>query len=443
MGRKAKEGLEPAQALVLSFLATIIIGTIILYLPISTNGERLSLIDALFTATSATCVTGLIVVDTGSRFNLFGQLIILLLIQLGGLGIMTFSTLFALMLGKKIRIRDQKVIAHTLSPSSMGGLGILVRYVVIFTFAVEAIGALLLYLSFSKDLSSLKAVYYAIFHSISAFCNSGFSLFRTSFMDYHNDLWLNLVIISLVIIGGIGFIVVTDIFGLLRGKTKRLSLHSRVVLILSFGLIILGTVLILLFESTRTLSDLPVGEKLICSLFHAVTPRTAGFNTLETRALAPATLFLTIILMFIGGSPGSTAGGIKTTTLSILLGIVKARIHDREEIELFKRRIPQDIAHRALAIVMLSICLVVISTMSLLLIEKNVDFLGILFEATSAFGTVGLSTGITPHLSFLGKITIILTMFIGRVGPLTLAFAIGRERPTIFYRYPEEKVVVG
>jgi trk system potassium uptake protein TrkH len=215
------------------------------------------------------------------------------------------------------------------------------------------------------------------------------------------------------------------------------------VLILSFGLIILGTVLILLFESTRTLSDLPVGEKLICSLFHAVTPRTAGFNTLETRALAPATLFLTIILMFIGGSPGSTAGGIKTTTLSILLGIVKARIHDREEIELFKRRIPQDIAHRALAIVMLSICLVVISTMSLLLIEKNVDFLGILFEATSAFGTVGLSTGITPHLSFLGKITIILTMFIGRVGPLTLAFAIGRERPTIFYRYPEEKVVVG
>lgn len=443
---KKKQGLDPAQALAVSFLITISIGTIFLSLPLSVQGERLSLIDALFTATSATCVTGLTVVDTGSKFTPFGQTVILALIQIGGLGIMTFSTLFALMLGKKLKIRDQMVVAESLSSSAIG-IRSLLKYVIIFTFTCELIGTIFLYFHFHQEFSPLRAIWYAVFHSISAFCNAGFSLFKTSLIGYQGNLLVNTVVTILIILGGIGFMVIIDLIGALWRKgvaqPRKISLHTKIVLMVSLILISVAMLLILAFEGNNTMKGLPLSTKGLCAFFHAVTPRTAGFNTLNVGELLPVTLFLTIILMFIGGSSGSTAGGIKTGTLGVIFGIVRARLGSREEVELFGRSIPKDVTHRALAIIALSLLLVIASTMVLLVIEKEQTFLKILFEVVSAFGTVGLSTGITPELSSLGKLVIILTMFIGRIGPLTLAFAIGREKPTVLYKYPEEKVIVG
>lgn len=443
---KWRKGFSPVQILAISFLAAIVIGTFLLSLPISTRGERLFVVDALFTATSATCVTGLIVVDTGSKFTPFGQAIILLLIQAGGLGIMTFSSLFTIMLGKRIRIRDQMVIAESLSPLTIGGIGSLLKYTLIFTFICEAIGVFLLYPIFCKEFSPLVAGYYALFHSVSAFCNAGFSLFETSFIKHQGNLGLNLIIITLIILGGIGFMVVTDLISAFWkrrvDKARRVSLHTKLVLAVSTILIGVATLIIFIFENGNTMKGMPLLTKFLCTFFHAVTPRTAGFNTLDVGRFASTTLFLTIILMFIGGSPGSTAGGIKTSTLGVVFGTVRSMLWNRKEIELFGRSIPRDVAHRALSIITLSSLLVILSSILLLMTEGEKDFLRILFEVVSAFGTVGLSAGITPSLSLLGKLVIILTMFTGRIGPLTLAFIVGQRKPTS-YKYPEEKVMVG
>lgn len=445
MNRKQKYW-DPPKVLVTGFAVIIFIGAFLLTLPIATkNGQGLAWIDALFTATSATCVTGLVVVDTGSSFTLFGQIVILTLIQVGGLGFMTFATSFAILLGKRISFQDRLLLQEALNNNSVEGIVRLVKRILLFTVVIEAIGGILLAIRFSFDFPLDRAIYFGFFHAISNFNNAGFDLmgeFR-SLTSYVEDPLVTLVVCSLIFLGGIGFIVINEIYE--YRQTKRLSLHSKVVLITSFSLIILGTVLIFLFEYTnpKTLQPLSGTGKVISSLFQSVTPRTAGSNTLNIPDLTQSTLFLIIIFMFIGGSPGSTAGGIKTSTFSILLGAVWSQIKGKEDVTFYQRRVPYDIIYKSLTVATCGLAILVGVTMLLTITEHEKDFLMILFETTSAFGTVGLSMGLTPTLSVPGKVIVALTMFAGRVGPLTIAFAIARKRKADPYRYPEGKVMIG
>ncbi|GLX65885.1 TrkH family potassium uptake protein [Paenibacillus glycanilyticus] len=435
----------PPRILVFGFALIIVLGGFLLTLPIASNdGSRLSFIDALFTATSATCVTGLIVVDTGTYFSVFGKVIIMALIQIGGLGFMTMATLIALMLRKRISLKERLILQEAMNQSSMEGIVRLIRKVILYSLSIELAGAILYTLRFSFDMPFRRAVWFGIFHAISFFNNAGFDLFGhfRSFTMYVGDPLVNIVSMLLIILGGLGFIVMADLLEF--RKNKRLSLHSKVVLSMTGILIAVGAIVIFIFEFTnsKTLGSLDWGSKIWASFFQSVTPRTAGANTLDYSQMRQATVFFTIILMFIGASPGSTGGGIKTTTFTTMIGAVIAMIRGREDIVLFKYRLGKDRIFKALTITMLSLALVIFVTMILSTTEDQ-QFLRILFETTSAFGTVGLSTGITPELSHVGKIVIILTMFAGRLGPLTLAYALGPKTEKELYRYPEGKITIG
>lgn len=448
---------KPPQIVIFSFLVTIIVGAIILSLPQSSKeGSSISIIDALFTATSATCVTGLVVKDTGSAFSRFGQTIILLLIQIGGLGIMTFSTFFAILFGRKLTLRENVVIKGALDHHGVVGLKTLIIYILGITLGIEAIGAFCLYFR-SGD------VYSSIFHSISAFCNAGFSLNAASFIKYRQDTYVNLVMASLIVLGGIGFIVLIDLPKILKWLFRRLflrtsedishlfsriSLQTKLAVSISAILLAAGCAVFFLIENNRILYGYGLKGKLLVSFFQSVTARTAGFNTVSIQNLASPTLFFLIILMFIGASPGSTGGGVKTCTIGVIVAWARGMIKNRPNIHIFKRNIPRPIFRKALMIIGLAVTWIVLFTMLLSLVEERNEampnyFLRILFEVTSAFGTVGLSTGITPILSSFGKFLIMLTMFAGRVGPLTLALALAAKEDTTFYKYPDEKVIVG
>ncbi|MBM7625012.1 TrkH family potassium uptake protein [Sporohalobacter salinus] len=438
------DNLTPAQFLSLGYLVVILTGTILLSLPISTaSGVRMPFIDALFTATSATAVTGLIVENTKHFFSGFGQVVILILIQIGGLGIMSMSTLFAMIVGKKITLRERLVIKQDLDQFELSGIIRLVRYVLFVTLVIEGLGALILFARLIFDYAPLKAFYLAVFHSVSAFNNAGFDIFGNSLENFTGDLTINLVISTLIILGGIGFAVIAEMYKEEK-RFKNYSLQTKLVLSISGSLILLGTIVTFFLEYSNpaTIGDLPLCGKALASYFLSITPRTAGFNTVPTGSLHSTTLFFVIILMFIGASPGSTGGGIKTTTFGSVLAVVYAMMTGKEDIEAFKRRIPEDVIFKALSIIIISVLLIVVVTMTLTVTEK-MSFLDLLFETVSAFGTVGLSTGVTGKLSGIGKVLIILTMFAGRVGPLTLFLAIGRKRIKGNIRYPEEKVLVG
>ncbi|MFW5787536.1 MAG: TrkH family potassium uptake protein [Halanaerobiales bacterium] len=435
--------LTPAQFLVAGYFAVILTGTILLTLPIATPGpERLNVIDSLFTATSATCVTGLIVVNTSSAFTVFGQLVIMILIQIGGLGIMSMSTLIAFILGKKISLKERLFIQEDLSQFGISGLVRMVRYVLGITIIIEGTGAFILFLRLIKDNTFWNAVYYSIFHAISAFNNAGFDLFGNSLESFTGDFIINFVVISLIVLGGIGFGVITEFKGF--KKFKKMSLQTKVVIVITIFLLIFGFFVILSLEynNQATMGDLPLGEKLLSSFFLSVTPRTAGFNTLPTGALKSSTLFFVIIFMFIGASPGSTGGGIKTTTFGVLLITVWNQIRGKDDIEVYNRRIEIDNVLKALTITILEAGLVVFVSI-VLTVTEGYPFLEILFETVSAFGTVGLSTGVTSSLTKFGRILIILTMFAGRVGPLTLAAALAEKQLKGTYHYPSEKIMVG
>ncbi len=449
--------LTPPQVVIFSFLITIVIGAILLSLPQSSaKGASIGTVDAFFTATSATCVTGLIVKDTGKDFSQFGQLVILFLIQIGGLGIMTLSTFFAIVFGRKLTIRENVVVKGALDHHSVEGLKTLILYILGITFAIEAIGAFLLYNRFGS-------IYPSIFHAISGFCNAGFSLNATSFLKYGQDSYVNLVMAGLVIVGGIGFIVLIDapkvfkwVFGrLFLGKKEdirhlfsRISLQTKIAVSVSLVLILLGTGVFFLVENHRILYDLGLKHKILTSFFQSVTARTAGFNTVPIGNLASPTLFFLIIMMFIGASPGSTGGGIKTCTIGVLLAGAWSMIRNRSNAQLFKKTIPKSVFTKAVLIAGLALVWIVGFTMLLSFVEAKNEampnyFLRIFFEVTSAFGTVGLSTGITPILSSFGKFLIMITMLVGRIGPLTLALAFTMRGRKVFYKYPEEKVMVG
>lgn len=436
---------SPPRILVSGFALIILLGACLLSMPFaSASGSRLPFIDALFTATSATCVTGLVVVDTGTYFSTAGQVILMVLFQLGGLGFMTMATLVALVLRKKISLRERLLLQEAMNQSSMEGIVRLIQRVIIYSLSIEIIGAALFASRFAADMPLGKAIYYGAFHSISAFNNAGFDIFGhyQSLTAYVSDPIVNITAMLLVIFGGLGFVVMSDLME--WRKNHKLSLHSKVVLTMSGALIAIGTIVIFIFEfsNTSTIGSLDWGGKILSAFFQSVMPRTAGYNSLDLAALRQATQFFIIILMFIGASPGSTGGGIKTTTFAVLMGAVIAMIRGREDIVLFRYRLGKDRIFKALTITLLSLALVIVVTMLLSMIEGQ-KFLYILFEATSAFATVGLSLGLTPELSEVSKLIIALTMFAGRLGPLTLAYALGPRNDKELYRHPEGKITIG
>lgn len=438
--------LDPPKILVLGFAAIILIGSFLLMLPVATmDGKGLAFINALFTATSATCVTGLVVVDTGSTFTIFGQLVILFLIQVGGLGFMTFATLFAFLLGKRISLKERILLQESLNNLSMEGIVRLARRILIFTAVIELLGAALLSIRFSFDMPLGKAIYFGIFHSISTFNNAGFDImgdFR-SLTGYVADPTVVLTICTLITLGGIGFIVMNELFE--YKSSKRLSLHTKVVLVTSALLVLVGTIGIYLLEysNEKTLKPLSIIGKILGSLFQSVTARTAGANTVSIGDMTQTSLFLIIFLMFVGASPGSTGGGIKTTTFATLIGAVWSQIRGKEDVVFYRQRIEYETIYKALTVTFSGLFLVILITMILTITEPGKDFLMLIFEATSAFGTVGLSMGLTPHLSDVGKALITFTMFAGRVGPLTIAYAVTIRRNPDAFRYPKGKIMIG
>lgn len=441
--------LTPPQILVLGFAVIIFIGAGLLTLPFaSSNGQSLPFIDALFTATSATCVTGLVVVDTGSMYTMFGQIVIVTLIQVGGLGFMTMATLLAFAFRKKITLKERLVLQEALNQGSMEGIVRLIRKVIIYSLSIEAIAAVILTIRWTFDLGFSRALYFGFWHAISMFNNAGFDLFGTidapfvSFTGYADDFVVNFVVMALIVLGGIGFIVMSDLID--YKKTRKLLLHSKVVLSTTGLLIILGAVVIYIFEYTniKTLGSLNFGGKVLASFFQSVAPRTAGPNTVDLGAMRQASQFFIVILMFIGGSPGSTAGGIKTTTFAILLSAIVTMIRGKEDIVIFRFRLAKDRILKAITLTMVALILVIFVTM-LLSTTEDAQFLKILFEVTSAFGTVGLTMGLTPELTAFGKILICLMMFAGRLGPITLAYALQPKQEKELFRYPEGKITIG
>lgn len=451
--------LNPTHILLLSFLGAIIVGTLLLSLPIATSpvvGEAssdgtTSFVDALFTATSAVCVTGLTVKDTGTHFSLFGQIVIIALIQAGGLGILTFSTAFAVMLGRRLTIKDNLVIQSALDSQKLTGLKALIKYILLLTISIESLGALILACHWMnlKDANFSSVIYRSIFHAVSAFCNAGFSLFSDSLGAFRNDMVVNLVITGLIILGGLGFFVLLDIPHLRFWRSDRwnrlarLSLQTKMVLLITFVLIFVGAISILALENHKVLEGLSLREKLLASYFQSVTARTAGFNTLRIGLLSNATLFLLVVLMFIGASPGSTGGGIKTITLGVLIATFRAMLKGKGEVVIFGKTIPRVAVRKAVIIFLLSLTLVALATFAMCIFEQDKPFLPILFEVVSAFGTVGLSCGLTASVSSISKLLLALTMFIGRVGPLTIALAIRLSEEGPVYKFPEERIMVG
>lgn len=435
------------QTIALGFAAIIITGALLLMLPISNRGgTSIAFIDALFTAASATCVTGLVVFDTWSQFTLFGQMVILILIQIGGLGFMTIAILFSMVLGKRIGLRERSYAMEAVSSMQISGVVRLVKHILMGTLFFELIGATILSFKFYPIFGLGKGIWFGIFHSISAFCNAGFDLMGTiepysSLTHFSSDTIINIVITSLIVIGGIGFIVWDDLFAQ-KLNFKKYKLHTKVVLSSTIILIIVSFLLFMIVERNNVLAGLPFGEKVLVSMFHSITPRTAGFNTIDTAALTEAGSFLTMILMFIGASPGSTAGGIKITTFVILIMAVITYFRKYDDVNIFRRRISTNIVKRSFFSTSYYLLLIVLGTF-VILVFQPLPIKDTIFEVFSAIGTVGLSTGITRDLSALSRIVIVILMYSGRVGSLTIFMAVTEKKVIKKVRNPEEKVIIG
>ncbi len=436
---------NPPVTLMLSFLGLIAVGTFLLMLPASSqSGYVTPFVDALFTSTSATCVTGLIVKDTPVYFSVFGQIVILLLIQLGGLGIMTVSTAFALVLGQRLNLKLENVMHSVVSGSPSIDIFQLLKNIVYVTAIIEMAGAALLYSRFIQDMQPLKAFYFSVFHSISAFCNAGFALFSDNMMTYVGSTTINLGITLLIILGGIGFSVVIDLYRYFtsRARNKRLNLHSKLVLVTSAVLLLGGMIAYFMAEYKVSMAGFNVPDRLLASWFQSVTTRTAGFNTIDVSRLSPASVLVSLVLMFIGASPGSTGGGIKTTTFAVLILSLTSMLKGKKDLSAFNRKISLNNYREATSLITLAAILVFGVIFIMMLIEPF-SFEKIAFEAFSAFGTVGLSMGITPSLSFTGKLLITLLMYIGRIGPLTIIYALSISRRQTNIEFAEEKIAIG
>ena len=433
--------------LAISFAAAILRGALVLMLPFCTTSGRISFIDALFTSTSAICVTGLIVVDTATYFTTAGQLVILLLIQLGGLGVMTFSTMILLAAGRSITISDRILVQEGYHPGSPRDFRTLVKNIFLFTAVIEGAGFILLFLRFLKSDPWPRALLSGLFHSISAFCNAGFSVYSENLMGFRGDIVVNLAITHLIIFGGLGFLVIGEVTkaaaGILKGIKVRLSLHSKLVLTTTTALIVGSFFIFLALENSGALRSFSWKDKILASFFQIITPRTAGFNTINLTTLGTAAVLLQMFLMFIGASPGSTGGGVKTSTFGVVLAFIRSKIAARDSVHLFYRNIPQNNVLKAFTLIALSISLVFIVGFVVLVSQPGMLMKEVFYEVFSGFGTVGLSLGITPQLNVLSKSMIILVMYAGRIGPLTLLLAFSRRRALGKYDYVEENVLIG
>ncbi len=442
------KGISPIRILPLGYLAVTLVGTLLLMLPAASHGTPLGFFDALFTATSASCVTGLIVVDTGTHFTFFGQAVLLLLIQLGGLGFMTAATLLFRAAKKRISLRGRMTLAEAYGEDRLQGIIALCMRAVTYTFTIEGAGALLLAFRFVPEFG-LKGIWLAVFHSVSAFCNAGFDLMGNyaSLTGYVSDVLVNFTLMTLIILGGMGFAVITEI--LERRRFKALSMHAKAVLCGSAILIFGGAALFLLFESANsaTLGSLDTGDRLMASLFQSVTCRTAGFNTIAQDSLTDAGKLLSAILMLVGGSPAGTAGGVKVTTVAVLFLTGAACLRNLPDTEIFGRRLAPDTVRKALSVVLFATVILLCSTAAMLHAEQlcgaDYSFIDILYEAASALGTAGLSVGVTAGATLFSKTLLCLMMYLGRAGIMTVALAIGGSSKESPVRYPEGNILIG
>lgn len=433
--------------IVVGYVLIIFTGTALLMLPAaSRDGQMTPMIDALFTATSASCVTGLVIADTVQKWSLFGQIVILTLIQIGGLGFMTIGVFFAVVLRRKIGLWMRGTLQESVNILQLGGIVRLAKKIIVGTLLLEGIGAVILAVRFQEDYGWLRGMYYGTFHAISAFCNAGFDLMGeqtaySSISAYSGDITVNLVIMSLIVIGGIGFFVWNDI-SIHKWHMAKYSLHTKLVLTVTGVLVFGGAALLYLFEQNNTLEGMGQTEKVLCSLFGSVTSRTAGFNTVDTAALTDSSKILTTILMFIGGSPGSTAGGIKTTTLAVLLIYVRANFKNNVHCSIFKRRLDENSIRKASAVLCTNLILVLLAVLVIVTVQQ-IPVMDVVFEVTSAIGTVGMSTGITRELGVVSKLILIFLMYCGRVGGLTFALSLRGHKTELPVKEPVEHITIG
>ncbi|MCX7634532.1 MAG: TrkH family potassium uptake protein [Syntrophales bacterium] len=447
MTTDVRGSLTPARIFILSFATLIVAGAIFLWMPFAAAGERFSFVDALFMSASAVCVTGLATLDIGKDFTPAGQVVTLLLFQIGGLGIITFSVFLFAMMGRGIPFKGREIVQSSFFHTPRRDIISLLKWILTSTLLIEAVGTAILFIRFSGEAPWERALFQALYHAISAFNNCGYSLFSSSLMAYRDDWIINLTIVGLIILGGIGFIVQYELASYLTGTMRRLSLHTKIVLLMTTVLTLIGAILFYLFECHNILKNASWETAFLVSLFQSVTARTCGFNTVDIGALSNGAILVLMILMFIGASPGSTGGGIKTTSFALLVLIIGNRFQGREEVTVFHRSIPREILGRTMSIIFASALCVCIVTVALLLADpptldhNRQKFVEYLFETISAFGTVGLSMGVTTQLNPIQKLIVILMMFVGRVGPLTLAFALSTPKRGVVYA--EESIMVG
>lgn len=447
MHKLKKPNFTYSQISAISFMSIILIGALLLTLPISSrSGEATPFIDALFTSASATCVTGLVVYDTYTHFSLFGQIVILSLIQIGGLGFMIIATLFSLMLKRKIGLKERGMLQESVSTIHIGGIVRLTKHILFGTVIFEAIGAIILALRFYPDMGLKQGLYNGVFHSISAFCNAGFDLMgrfepSSSLTLYSGDIVVNLVIMSLIVVGGVGFLVWEDIF---TNKLKfcKYRLHTKIVLVVTATLIIVPAIIFYSIERTNSFAGMGTTESWLASFFQSITPRTAGFNTVNIAELSEGSILLTIILMVIGGSPGSTAGGVKTTSFVVIILSLIASIRHTEDINVFNRRLERDVIKKAYDVITIYFMCCALAVLLICALQPF-GLKEVFFEVVSALSTVGMSTGITPDLNSLSKFIITLLMFFGRVGSLSVALVFSEKKEYIPIRKPVEKISIG
>lgn len=440
--------LSRVQTIALGFLLIITAGTILLMLPIaSRSGESVGFLNALFTATSSTCVTGLVIVDTYTNWTLFGQIVIILLIQTGGLGFISIGVFFSIFLKRRIGLKERNLIQESVNTLQIGGTVRLVQKIICYSILIEGAGALLLMIKFIPRFGWLKGIWYGVFHSISAFCNAGFDLMGQfepygSLTMYYDDILINLVIMALIIVGGIGFIVWDDI-SVHKWKVSKYMLHTKIVLVMSLVLTIGGSICFYLFERDNLLAGMDIKGQILTSLFGAVTPRTAGFNTVDTGAYTEGTRLLTVLLMFIGGSPGSTAGGVKTTTMMVILLYIWANLRNKKGLNIFGRRLDEDCVKKASTVFFINLLLASVSALLMCGLENSMPMSDIFMEVFSAIGTVGISTGITRDVTTVSKYLLILLMYSGRIGSMSFALSFTEKKQSSLVKLPIERITIG
>lgn len=429
------------------FALIILIGALLLTLPIANKSGHGNLLNSLFTATSATCVTGLVVADTYRSWTIFGQLVILCLIQVGGLGFMTIGAYISVLLKKRIGLQEREQLQESVNTLEIAGVVRLVKKIVQGAFCIEGLGAVLLACRFIPRFGVVRGIYFSIFHAVSAFCNGGFDLMGvneaySSLVAFEGDLVVNFVVVTLILVGGIGFIVWDDVT---RHKWhfRKYLLHSKIVITTTLVLTAAGTVLFLITEDQAAFAGMSPLEKFLGALFSSVTPRTAGFNSVDTAALSNSGKIITMVMMFVGGSPGSTAGGVKTTSVVVLLFYAVAMVLNREDINLFGRRLSDEVVKKANAVVIINSTLTIMATIIIMTLQPLLNFEDVLFEVLSAIGTAGMTVGITRDLNTISRVIIMVLMYCGRLGSLSFALIFAQKKTSASVRQPQEKIIVG